>query len=114
MAGLFLAKRVLSHNYFLGASDSGRNSWPAHLFDQRVDRVAIVRVMYKSSPKVYCNAVNFCRVYSASNSVSALDDGVVDVLLVEYFGGRYACSACTDYDDIVNDGSCAVGQCHDY
>ena len=79
-----------------------------------MDRVAIVRVVYKGGAKVDCNAIYLCWMDSASDSISALNDSMIDMLLVEYFGGGDAGCTCPDNDNIMDGCLYIVGQCCEY
>jgi hypothetical protein len=51
---------------------------------------------------------------SASDSISALNDSMIDMLLVEYFGGGDAGCTCPDNDNIMDGCLYIVGQCCEY
>lgn len=79
-----------------------------------MDRVMIVRVVYESSAKIDCNAIDFSRMDSTPDSISTFNDGMINILLVENFGSRDASGTCTYNDNIMNGCLYILGQCCEY
>lgn len=78
------------------------NDGPIQFFNKVIDWVLNSRVVNECRTKIYLLAIEVRRENPSSNSISTLENNMVDLMLIQNLGSWNAGGTCSDNYDIVN------------